>query len=90
MFAEVDVFILPSNDEADSVAIKEAIASGTPVVISHECKINSDELSDKFIKDSINPPGASAKLHTLFICCEYELYITLYMNNYEIRVAWCV
>ena len=50
MFAEVDVFILPSSDEADSIAIKESIASGTPVVISNGCKINSDELSNKFIK----------------------------------------
>jgi len=50
MFTEVDVFILPSSDEADSVAIKESIASGTPVVISNQCKIISDELSNKFIK----------------------------------------
>lgn len=50
MFSEVDLFVLPSSDEADSIAIKESIASGTPVVISKECKIKSDELSDKFIK----------------------------------------
>jgi glycosyltransferase involved in cell wall biosynthesis len=50
MFNEVDLFVLPSNDEADSIAIKESIASGTPVVISKACKLKSDELSDKFIK----------------------------------------
>ena len=50
MFSEVDVFVLPSSDEADSIAIKESIASGTPVVISNQCKIKSDELSNKFIK----------------------------------------
>lgn len=50
LFSEIDVFILPSEDEADSVAIKEALASGKPVVISKECKFISDSKNEEFIK----------------------------------------
>ena len=48
LFREIDVFILPSEDEADSIAIKEALASGKPVVISKECKLNSDNKNAGF------------------------------------------
>ena len=41
---------MPSEDEADSVAIKEALASGKPVVISKECKFISDDKNEEFIK----------------------------------------
>ena len=50
LFREIDIFILPSKDEADSIAIKEALASGKPVVISKECKILSDNKNQEFIK----------------------------------------
>ncbi len=50
LFREIDIFILPSEDEADSVAIKEALASGKPVVISKECKFISDNQNQDFIK----------------------------------------
>tara|TARA_B100001250_G_C19793300_1_gene787565 strand:+ start:534 stop:1589 length:1056 start_codon:yes stop_codon:yes gene_type:complete len=33
-----DFFILPSFDEADSMAIKESLSAGTPVIITKECK----------------------------------------------------
>ena len=35
-----DIFLLPSLDEADSVAIKESLLSETPVIISNECKFD--------------------------------------------------
>ena len=38
LFSESDYFILPSYDEADSIAIKEAVSFGVPVVITKECK----------------------------------------------------
>jgi glycosyltransferase involved in cell wall biosynthesis len=50
LFEEIDVFILPSKDEADSIAIKESLASGKPVIISKECKLNSDESCHDFIR----------------------------------------
>jgi len=50
LFREIDIFILPSKDEADSIAIKEALASGKPVVISRECKILPDNKNQQFIK----------------------------------------
>ena len=50
LFEEIDAFILPSNDEADSVAIKESLASGKPVIISKECKLKSDESCQDFIR----------------------------------------
>ncbi|WP_440915374.1 glycosyltransferase [Candidatus Pelagibacter sp.] len=50
LFDEIDIFILPSEDEADSVAIKEALASGKPVVISKECKFVLDTKNQEFIK----------------------------------------
>jgi len=50
LFEEVDVFILPSKDEGDSVAIKEALASGKPIVVSKECKLNNNEINNEFVK----------------------------------------
>ena len=50
LFEEIDTFILPSNDEADSIAIKESLASGKPVIISRECKLKSDKSCHDFIR----------------------------------------
>ncbi|MDC0609035.1 glycosyltransferase [Candidatus Pelagibacter ubique] len=50
LFEEIDAFILPSKDEADSIAIKESLASGKPVIISKECKLKSDKSCHDFIK----------------------------------------
>jgi glycosyltransferase involved in cell wall biosynthesis len=38
-----DIFILPSFEEADSVALKEALACGIPVIISKQCRFNEVE-----------------------------------------------
>lgn len=35
-----DIFILPSHEEADSIALKESLACGTPVIISKQCRLN--------------------------------------------------
>ncbi len=35
-----DVFILPSFEEGDSIALKEAMAIGMPVLISKQCRLN--------------------------------------------------
>jgi len=35
-----DIFILPSYEEADSIALKESLACGTPVIISKQCRLN--------------------------------------------------
>jgi glycosyltransferase involved in cell wall biosynthesis len=35
-----DIFILPSYEEADSIALKESLACGTPVIISKQCRFN--------------------------------------------------
>lgn len=50
LFEEIDIFILPSKDEADSVAIKESLASGKPIIISDKCKIMGNPENDDFIK----------------------------------------
>ena len=34
-----DVFILPSFEEGDSIALKEAMATGLPVIISKQCRL---------------------------------------------------
>ena len=43
LFNKNDYFILPSYDEADSVAIKEALANNLPIIVSKECKIQDVE-----------------------------------------------
>ena len=35
-----DLFILPSFEEGDSIALKEALASYLPVIISEQCRMN--------------------------------------------------
>ena len=35
-----DVFILPSFEEGDSIALKEALGSYLPVVISSQCRLD--------------------------------------------------
>ena len=35
-----DVFILPSYEEGDSIALKEALACSLPVIISRQCRMN--------------------------------------------------
>ena len=42
-YIKSDFFILPSYDEADSMAIKESIGHGLPVIITKECKFEDVE-----------------------------------------------
>ena len=39
-FNDSDIFILPSHEEADSIALKESLACGVPVIISKQCRLN--------------------------------------------------
>ncbi len=50
IFKESDIFILPSEDEADSVAVKEVLSAGLPVIISKNCKFDYFGGEKKFIK----------------------------------------
>jgi glycosyltransferase involved in cell wall biosynthesis len=55
LFLINDVFILPSFDEADSLSIKEAIASGMTILVSKNCKVRiSDDFCFYTKVDSIN------------------------------------
>ncbi|MDB4192958.1 glycosyltransferase [Candidatus Pelagibacter sp.] len=51
LFSQSNVFILPSKDEADSISIKEALACGTPIVISKNCKFLTSNETKEFIKE---------------------------------------
>ena len=35
-----DIFILPSYEEGDSIALKEAMSAGNAVIISEQCRLN--------------------------------------------------
>jgi glycosyltransferase involved in cell wall biosynthesis len=37
--SQQDIFVLPSYEEGDSVALKEALALGLPVIISEQCRL---------------------------------------------------
>mgnify|MGYP001188324818 CR=1 FL=1 len=50
VFAESDIFILPSKDEADSVSVKESLSAGLPVIISKNCKFEANANNLQFIK----------------------------------------
>lgn len=43
IFNNHDIFLLPSYEEADSIALKEALACGVPAVISKQCRLNDVE-----------------------------------------------
>ena len=75
LFEEIDAFILPSKDEADSIAIKESLASGKPAIISKECKYNLDESCHDFIR-IINDNLAQSY---------YEEIIKLYNKRDELK-----
>jgi len=51
-----DLFILPSFEEADSIALKESMALGLPVIISEQCRMNiiKEKKSGFVVKTSIN------------------------------------
>jgi glycosyltransferase involved in cell wall biosynthesis len=76
LFKEIDAFILPSNDEADSIAVKESLASGKPVIISEGCKLNSDESSHDFIRI----------INDNLIQSYYEEIIKLYNKRDELKL----
>jgi len=50
LFSECDIFILPSDDEADSVSLKEALSAGLPVIISKNCKFEFTKDAIQFVK----------------------------------------
>jgi poly(glycerol-phosphate) alpha-glucosyltransferase len=48
-----DVFILPSFEEGDSIALKEAISIGIPVIISKQCRMDIvKEYNAGFVTDT--------------------------------------
>ena len=51
-----DIFILPSYEEGDSVALKEAMSAGNAVIISEQCRLNlvEDENAGIIVKTNKN------------------------------------
>ena len=43
LFNRSKYFILPSYDEADSMALKEALSYGVPIIITKDCKFEDPE-----------------------------------------------
>ncbi len=55
-FKTADLFILPSFEEADSIALKEAMALNLPVIISEQCRMDvvEEKKSGFVVKTSVN------------------------------------
>ena len=51
-----DIFILPSYEEGDSIALKEAMSAGNAVIISEQCRLNlvEDEKAGIIVKTDKN------------------------------------
>ena len=51
-----DIFILPSYEEGDSIALKEAMSAGNAVIISEQCRLNlvEDENAGIIVKTDKN------------------------------------
>ena len=43
LFSKSKYFILPSYDEADSMALKESLSYGVPIIITRDCKFENPE-----------------------------------------------
>ena len=91
IFNESDYFVLPSYDEADSVAIKEAISFGLPVIISKECKFTDVEKEGVGFVINHHPEDIYKKIYEIMgqrsnyekkskLCLEYA------QNNFDIKI----
>jgi len=81
LFNKNDYFILPSYDEADSVAVKEALANNLPIIVSKECKIQDVEKKEIGYLISHNPKDILKKL--IMIRNNSNLYTSLQQNSSE-------
>ena len=81
LFNKNDYFILPSYDEADSVAVKEALANNLPIIVSKECKIQDVEKKEIGYLISHNPKDILKKL--IMIKNNSNVYTSLQKNSSE-------
>ena len=79
LFNKNDYFILPSYDEADSVAVKEALSNNLPIIVTKECKIQYVEKEEIGYLISHNPRDILKKL--INIKNNSNLYSTLQQNS---------
>ena len=62
---QADVFVLPSFEEGDSIALKEAISIGIPVIISKQCRMDIVEKCNAGIVIDTNSHELSKALVSL-------------------------
>lgn len=80
-FSRSDFFILPSYDEADSIAIKEAIASGLPIIVTKECKVENVEKNKIGYHINHDPKQIIEKFQ--FIMSDHKNYNILSKNCFD-------
>ena len=87
LFSDSNVFVLPSVDEADSISIKEALASGTPIVISKNCRFVSNDTTKEFVKelDFNDKVGFFNEIMNFYNNKEYLIKLSSNIHSYSLQ-----
>ncbi len=82
LYDKFDFFILPSKDEADSVALKESLVCGLPLIITKTCKFHDVEKNNIGYWIDHDPVKIYDKLISLDLDLELQKKMSMNCKNF--------